>query len=257
MTAPNIHAQSEPPPPGSRGAAGDGHRGPQLSVATVVYNREKDVLDALRVWKQEAATLGFPIEILLIDDGSTDGTSENLEKLPREMPYLRVVSLPKPVGTGGAYARAISRAEGANVLVCELGFRLESAKNLLDVRQKGRLDVVCGYREPMVDDGMAALVNPALVSKFELPVRDPACPVKLLTNEVARSLLLEPVGPEVHGEIAVKAVRNGFRVGEFPVATGSPPEPSFSFGERRKFHAFVRYLRKKDALFRKGVVRAV
>jgi glycosyltransferase involved in cell wall biosynthesis len=222
-----------------------------------VHNAEKQVLDGLRAWKEAMAGLSLPVEIVLVDDGSTDGTAENLEKLPREIPSLRVVTLPKTTGKGSAIAHALSRAEGAHVLICDLGFPLARAGELLEARERGRLDVLCGFRERAPVDPLSRLLNPLLISRFGLSIRDPLCPVKLLTNDVARSLLLESVGSEIHGEIAVKASRNGSRLGEAPVPVPAAEVPSLAYAEKRRLKAFVRFLSKKDALFRRGVVRAV
>ena len=143
------------------------------------------------------------------------------------------------------------------MLVCDLGFDLEAVRFLLEARERGRLDVVCGFREPAPADPLSAALNPKLVAKFGLPLRDPMCPVKLLTRDVARAILLEAKGAEVHGEIAVKCARNGLRVGEAGVRLSAPAVASLSFGEKSRLAAFVRFLRKKDALFRRGVIRAV
>lgn len=257
MSLSKIHQQSEAPPPGSRGSAGDGQRGPALTVATAVFNAQDRVLEGLRAWNAQIAKLAIPAEIVLVDDGSTDGTAENMEKLPREIPFLRVITLATSVGIGGATARALRESEGAHVLVCGLGFDLAAAPALLEARERGRLDVLCGYREPAPADGLAAALNRTLAAKFSLAVRDAACPVKLLTRDAARSMLLEAKGPEVHGEIAVKAARNGLRVGEAAVRAPAEGDAALTFGEKRRLGAFIKFLRKKDALFRRGVIRAV
>lgn len=83
---------------------------PQCDISVIIplYNKAADIL--LTLESVEAQTCK-PREVIVIDDGSTDGSREIVDKVAHRMPYLRLVSQPN-AGVSAARNRAIAMAEG-------------------------------------------------------------------------------------------------------------------------------------------------
>jgi glycosyltransferase involved in cell wall biosynthesis len=101
-----------------------------FSVIIPVYNRETTVLRALRSCLSQAQT---SLEVIVIDDGSTDGTAQTLASI--EDPRVRVVTHPENRGVGAARNSGIAVAEGRWLIM------LDSDNELAP----GALDVLAGY----------------------------------------------------------------------------------------------------------------
>jgi glycosyltransferase involved in cell wall biosynthesis len=82
----------------------------KLSVVMPVYNERA----TLRVAVERVLSISFPfeIELLCVDDGSTDTSREILAELQKEHPAIRVLLQPRNMGKGAALRRGIQEATG-------------------------------------------------------------------------------------------------------------------------------------------------
>jgi glycosyltransferase involved in cell wall biosynthesis len=81
-----------------------------LSVVLTAYNDAAQLEDVLDAWARTLDGLNRPYEILLVDDGSADGTAAKAESLVAKYPALRVLRLEKPAGIGAALRTGIGQA---------------------------------------------------------------------------------------------------------------------------------------------------
>ena len=90
---------------------------PELSVVIPAYN-EAENLQALadELWGA-LESLGQTFEVIIVDDGSVDGTFEILKSLRQKYPGLEAIRLARNYGQTAAMAAAIERARG-NILIC-------------------------------------------------------------------------------------------------------------------------------------------
>src|SRR5215212_5969975 len=88
-------------------------RGARLSILMPAYNERETIAEALARVKAAGAELGADLEILVVDDASTDGTREILEADPA----IRLIRQPKNGGKGTALRAAIPHVSGAVVIV--------------------------------------------------------------------------------------------------------------------------------------------
>jgi glycosyltransferase involved in cell wall biosynthesis len=85
---------------------------PLLTVVVMAYN-EVDSLEAVvREIRASVDRIGEPAEIVVVDDGSTDGTGERADRLAREMPEVRVIHHGANRGLGGVYRTGFAQAAG-------------------------------------------------------------------------------------------------------------------------------------------------
>jgi glycosyltransferase involved in cell wall biosynthesis len=116
----------------------------KLSVIVPVYNEQKTIEQVIH--RIRAVNLGLEKEIIVIDDGSTDGTREVLQSLT--LPGLRVVLQEKNEGKGSALRAGFDRAEGDIILIqdADLEYDPREYPRLLEPILDGRADVVYGSR---------------------------------------------------------------------------------------------------------------
>jgi polyisoprenyl-phosphate glycosyltransferase len=137
-----MHTMSAPPT-----ALADGRRALELlSVVAPVFNEEA-LVDAFYA-RTCAALEGIPFEIVLVDDGSTDGTPLHLEQLAAGDPRVRVVFLSRNFGHQTALTAGLDHAQGDAVVMMDADLQdpPELITTMLD-HWRGGCDVVYAVRE--------------------------------------------------------------------------------------------------------------
>ncbi len=117
---------------------------PLLSVVIPVYNEQATIAEIIsRVLAQP-----FTIELIAVDDGSTDDSLAILHRLAKEIPSLQVFAQPKNAGKGAALRRGFSEATGDIIIVQDADLEYDPAdySTLLVTLLDGRADVVYGSR---------------------------------------------------------------------------------------------------------------
>jgi glycosyltransferase involved in cell wall biosynthesis len=116
----------------------------KLSVVIPVFNERSTIAEIIR--RVQAVDVGLEKEIVVVDDGSTDGTREILEALA--VPDLTVILHERNLGKGAALRTGFSRAAGDIILVqdADLEYDPKEYPRLLEPILDGRADVVYGSR---------------------------------------------------------------------------------------------------------------
>lgn len=160
-------------------------------------------------------------EIVYVDDGSTDGSTEALHKLQLERPDLvRVVVLRRNFGKAGALAAGFEAARGDVFAMLDADGQDVPAElpKLLEPIISGELDLVGGWRRRRDDRFVKRITsrwyNAATRGLTGLDVHDFNTGFKVMRAEVAREI---PLYGEFHRYVPVLAVDLGFRVGEIEV----------------------------------------
>ncbi len=198
---------------------------PSLSIVLPAWNeahRLGDAITALRSWQATGASPS-EVEIIVVDDGSTDGTPEMARRAG-----ARVLVHPENRGKGAAVKTGMLAARGQHRLFCDVDQSSPiSSASALQAALLAGADVAVGTRELQArlrarrDFGRAALggVFQLLTAGLGAGVRDTQCGFKMLTGEAAeaifRRLRVDRYAFDV--ELLVVARRLGLAVAEVPV----------------------------------------
>lgn len=133
-----------------------------LSIVIPAYNEEKRISGSLRRIFDYLGGKGYPSEVLIIDDGSTDRTKEVSQGFISQGPAgIRVISLGKNSGKGKAVRKGVSESKGEYILVtdADLSTPIEEWDKFLAEHKNG-FDVVIGSRG--IDPSLIATRQPWL-----------------------------------------------------------------------------------------------
>ena len=116
----------------------------KISVIIPTYNEAATIAELIK----RVNSVDVPKEIIVVDDGSTDGTRERLASLEELYDNLRVLVQPRNQGKGAALRRGFQEASGDYVLVqdADLEYDPSDYPSLLKPLVDGKADVVYGSR---------------------------------------------------------------------------------------------------------------
>jgi glycosyltransferase involved in cell wall biosynthesis len=116
----------------------------KLSVVMPVYNERR----TLRAVIERVLAVPLDLELMCVDDGSSDGSREILAELQNQHSNLRVFLQPKNMGKGAALRRGIGEATGDFVIIQDADLEYDPADypGMLDPLIQGKADVVYGSR---------------------------------------------------------------------------------------------------------------
>ena len=201
-----------------------GPRMPTLSVVIPVYNERQTILEMIR----RVQAIPWPKEIIVVDDGSTDGTKEILSGL--DSIGLRVCFHPHNLGKGAAVKTGFLDATGDIVLVQDADLEYDPSQypRLLEPIVENRADVVFGSRfrdhRPVGMTWAQRLANRLLTQLTNAltgqSLTDMETGYKVFRREVIRLLAagLQQKRFGIEPELTIKTARAGFRIREVGVS---------------------------------------
>jgi glycosyltransferase involved in cell wall biosynthesis len=194
---------------------------PLLSVVMPVYN-ERDTIGGMIA--RVLAVPGLAIELIVVDDGSNDGTSDILLELKNKFPFKL---LQKRNGGKGSALRLGFREVTGNLVViqdADTEYSPEEFPELIDLICQGRADVVYGSRflgrhrvflfTHYLGNMFLTLLTNVL---YNTMLTDMETCYKAMRVEVLRSFALHSNGFGIEPEMTAKIFKRGYRVYEVPI----------------------------------------
>jgi glycosyltransferase involved in cell wall biosynthesis len=197
----------------------------KLSVVIPCYNELATVEEVL----ERVESVGLADEIIIVDDGSTDGTREILARIEAEArPNLRILYHQRNQGKGAALVTGFAEATGDVFLIqdADLEYDPRDYPHLLQPIQEGVSKVVYGSRflggprKAMNFWNMIANKSLTLATNllYNAILSDMETCYKVFRAEVVRGMKINARGFEFEPEITAKVLKKGIRIYEVPIS---------------------------------------
>lgn len=200
-----------------------------ISIVIPIFNEEESIQPLYK--EIQSALKGRELEIIFVDDGSTDGSLEVLKKLLSEK-SVQIFSFRKNHGKAEALTLGFSKANGDYVVTldADLQDKPDQIEKMLKIAQSG-YDLVCGWRKDRKDSLgkklSSKLFNYIAGLLWGINLHDYNCGLKVYSQEVTKQLNLYG---GMHRFIPLLTYEQGFRVTEVPVVHESRRYGSSKFG---------------------------
>ncbi len=195
---------------------------PWASVIVPIKD-ERDNLPPLlaslvKVMDQYELSRTRPYEMIFVDDGSTDGSSDELDRLAAQYPQMRVFHLDRNYGKSCALDAGFRESAGEIIIEIDGDLQQDSEDILKLLPYTATYDVVCGWRQER-QDGLVKKLSSRIANRVRNAftndgVHDTGCPLKIFRRPVLERITLFE---GLHRFFPALALMHGFTVTEVPV----------------------------------------
>ena len=214
-----------------------------VSFIIPVYNEQENVDALIKEVAEVGARLNRTFEIVIVDDGSKDGTVAALKRLSLEYPELRVVCLKRNFGQTPATSAGFNNARGRYFVTLDGDLQNDPAQvpELVDMLENEDLDIICGWRKDRQDKALtrklpSMIANRIIGATTGVKIHDYGCSLKLYRAEVAREV---PMYGEMHRFIPALASIDGAVIKEVPVGHRARVAGESKYGLSRTFKVIL------------------
>ena len=215
-----------------------------ISVIVPLYN-ETESLPELAAWiRRVMEANGWTYEILMVDDGSTDGSWDTVRALSKENPAIHGISFRRNYGKSAALYEGFAAAKGDVVITMDADLQdsPDEIPELYRMIQEEGYDVVSGWKQHRQDNKLtknlpSKLYNWTARKVTGIKLHDMNCGLKAYKNEVVKSI---EVYGEMHRYIPYLAKNAGYgKIGEKPVHHQKRKYGVSKFGLERFTNGFL------------------
>jgi glycosyltransferase involved in cell wall biosynthesis len=189
---------------------------PFLSVVIPLLDEEESLNELYSKILAATDPLKKPIEMIFVDDGSTDRSYSILEELHAKDPRVKVIRFRRNFGKSAALSVGFREAQGTFVVTMDADLQDDPAEipSLLEMLEQG-FDLVSGWKQkrhdPISKTIPSRIANSVTAMMTGIPIHDMNCGLKAYRKEVVKEVI---VYGELHRYIPALAHWAGFRVGE-------------------------------------------
>lgn len=213
----------------------------ELSVIAPLYNEEENVPHLHRAIVEAVRPLGRTVEIILVDDGSRDGTFARCLELPRHDPPLRLIKLRRNAGQTAAMVAGIDHARGEILITMDGDLQNDPGDIplFLDKIAEG-YDLVVGWRHQRQDHWSRVLpskvANWLIGAVTGVPIKDNGCSLKAYRASMIKRI---PLYNEMHRFIPAMASLSAPRIAQIKVRHHPRRFGSSKYGFNRIWKVFM------------------
>ncbi|MBL7060625.1 MAG: glycosyltransferase family 2 protein [Actinobacteria bacterium] len=210
--------------------------GVDLSIVIPIYNEKESIGGLYEKLNKALSRMNLKYEVLLIDDGSVDGTFNELLKVHRKNKLFKIIRFRKNFGQTSAISAGFSYAEGEVVITLDADLQNDpqDIPVLLEKLNEG-YDIVSGWRKNRKDKAVTrrfpSIIANKIISKLTgVHLHDYGCTLKVYKKEVVKNINLYG---EMHRYIPAIASWMGVKVAEVPVMHHSRRHGKSKYGVSR------------------------
>ena len=189
----------------------------KLSVVISVYNEKDNIKPLLSSLSEHLS--GMEYEVIIVDDGSTDGTMEVLHK--EAGANTRVIEFMRNFGQSSALAAGIDYAQGEYICTMDGDMQNDPSDipGMLKFAEEGQWDLVAGTRANRKDAALtrklpSRIANAIIGKTTDVRIKDYGCTLKVFKSAIAKNLGLYG---EIHRFIPILASLQGARITQMDV----------------------------------------
>jgi glycosyltransferase involved in cell wall biosynthesis len=202
--------------------ASPAHKPAGLSVFFPAYNDRGTIASMVIRTVKAASVLTTDFEIIIVDDGSADGTAEIADELARTYPQVRAVHHPKNRDYGAALQTGFRSATKELIFYTDGDAQYDPAElSVLWAKMTPEIDLVNGYKisraDPLHRIVIGRVYHYIVSTLFGLKLRDVDCDFRLMRRKIFDRINLVKTSGIICVEMMKKIQDGGFRVVEVPV----------------------------------------
>lgn len=191
-----------------------------LSIVVPLYNEFENVEELYYRIKAELQKLSLTYEVIFVDDGSTDGTTEKIMEMKESEPQLKLIILSRNYGQTEAMVAGIQFAKGEFIVTMDGDLQNDPADIIrIIIKLQSGYNLVCGWRQARKDNlflrKIPSMIANAIISYMsKVKIHDLGCSLKGFKREIIDYI---NIYSEMHRFIPVIAASIGARIAEVPV----------------------------------------
>lgn len=214
----------------------------RISVVVPLYNEEESIAELYRQLTEALEAYGEPYEVIVIDDGSSDGSFEKLSRIHERDKRWRIVRFRRNFGQTAGFAAGFDLAQGDVVFTIDADLQNDPADiPLLMAKIDEGYDIVSGWRVDRKDTFLSrrlpSIIANRMISRTTgVVLHDYGCSLKAYRNDVVKNTDLYG---ELHRFVPALASGYGVRVAEVPVNHRSRAFGQSKYGITRTFRVVL------------------
>ena len=214
---------------------------PDVSIVIPLRDEEENVVPLHDELTGVLAQLAVSYEMILVDDGSTDGTFGKLAELQARDPEVRVIRFTRNFGQTAAFAAGFAHARGQYIVTLDGDLQNDPQDIPAMLTLARRKDIVSGWRKKRKDDFLtrhlpSAVANWLLGVVSGVRLHDNGCSLKVYRATVVKPLRLRP---GMHRYLPALASQLGGRVAEVEVNHRPRQHGHSKYGLSRTFRVLA------------------
>jgi len=198
----------------------------KLSVFLPVYNEEANIKSVVLATKTALTGVAAEWELIIVDDGSTDGSAKLIRELSESEKRIKVITHKANEGYGASITSGLygSRYPWISFIDSDGQFDFTEITNFINKQKETNADLVIGYYKKRQVSAFKVVTSKlwelTVVVLFGLKVRDIDCGFKLISKKVIDTIapLESRRGAFISSELLIKAKNKGFKIVEIPVS---------------------------------------
>lgn len=222
-----------------------------LSIVVPVYNEAENLEPLIRETHSVLDSLGADYEIIIVDDGSSDGSYPLLSRLSQTGPRLKILCLKRNFGQTAAIAAGFAHARGEVIVAMDGDGQNDPGDIPMLLRKLDEgYDLVSGWRFPRADPFLSRRLPSQIANRLiswitRVKLHDYGCTLKAIRREIAKDIKLYG---EMHRFIPAIAYERGAKIAEIPVHHRPRQRGTSKYGIARTFRVILDLLTVKFLL---------